>query len=141
MCDSQSVLVKLKTLFEQFGDTYLVPVFRMPTKAHEQTAAVIDGKSIADDIRSRIGSEVRRMKESIGMVPGLGVIMVGQRRDSETYVRNKMMACEEVGIKSNVAHLPEHCTKDQLLKALSKFDVDPTVHGILVQLPLPQVIS
>ncbi|PRQ42589.1 putative methylenetetrahydrofolate dehydrogenase (NADP(+)), Methenyltetrahydrofolate cyclohydrolase [Rosa chinensis] len=106
--------------------------------SHEQTAAVIDGKSIADDIRSRIGSEVRRMKESIGMVPGLGVIMVGQRKDSETYVRNKMMACEEVGIKSNVAHLPEHCTKDQLLKALSKFDVDPSVHGILVQLPLPQ---
>lgn len=139
ICDSV-----LRTLFKPFdfsSDIYLGPCFLMPTIAREQTAAIIDGKSIADQIRSNIGSEVRRMKESIGMVPGLGVIMVGQRKDSETYVRNKMMACEEVGMKSYIAQLPDHCTKDQLLKALSKFDVDPSVHGILVQLPLPQVIS
>lgn len=109
--------------------------------ANEERAAVIDGKSIADEIRSRIGSEVRRMKECIGMVPGLAVIVVGHRRDSQTYVRNKVMACEEVGMKSVVAQLPEDCTKDRLLGALSSFDVDPSVHGILVQLPLPQVIS
>ncbi|XP_009370849.1 bifunctional protein FolD 1, mitochondrial [Pyrus x bretschneideri] len=106
--------------------------------SNEQQAAVIDGKSMADEIRSRIGSEVRRMKKSIGMVPGLAVIVVGHRRDSQTYVRNKVMACEEVGIKSMVTQLPEECTKDQLLGALSCFDVDPSVHGILVQLPLPQ---
>ncbi|CAL9003101.1 unnamed protein product [Prunus brigantina] len=108
------------------------------SSSNEQTATIIDGKFIADEIRTRIGSEVRRMKEGIGMVPGLAVIVVGHRRDSQTYVRNKMMACAEVGIKSMVAQLPEDCTKDQLLGALSSFDADPSVHGILVQLPLPQ---
>ncbi|CAB4315444.1 unnamed protein product [Prunus armeniaca] len=108
------------------------------SSSNEQAATIIDGKFIADEIRTRIGGEVRRMKEGIGMVPGLAVIVVGHRRDSQSYVRNKMMACAEVGIKSMVAQLPEDCTKDQVLGALSSFDADPSVHGILVQLPLPQ---
>ncbi|KAK9290912.1 hypothetical protein L1049_009091 [Liquidambar formosana] len=105
---------------------------------NEQTAAVIDGKSIAEEIRLRIASEVSRMKKSIGQVPGLAVILVGQRKDSQTYVRNKIKACEEAGIKSVMTELPDDCTEDEVLCALSSFNENPSVHGILVQLPLPQ---
>ncbi|KAJ9185505.1 hypothetical protein P3X46_005135 [Hevea brasiliensis] len=114
---------------------------RPPTSlncSNEQDAVVIDGKLIAEDIRSTIATEVRRMKESIGKVPGLAVILVGQRRDSQTYVRNKIKACEEAGIKSLFHELPEDCPEDAVLSVVSSFNEDPTIHGILVQLPLPQ---
>lgn len=111
------------------------------TTANEQNAAIIDGKSMAEEIMSRIAFEVKRMKESIGKVPGLAVIMVGQRRDSQTYVRNKIKACGEAGIMSMMTELPYDCKEDEVLNALSRFNEDPSVHGILVQLPLPQVIS
>ncbi|TYH62738.1 hypothetical protein ES332_D07G140500v1 [Gossypium tomentosum] len=78
------------------------------------------------------------MKESIGKVPGLAVILVGQRRDSLTYVRNKIKACEEAGIKSVVAEFPDSCAEEDIMTSLSKFNEDPSVHGILVQLPLPE---
>lgn len=106
-----------------------------------QTAAMIDGKLIAEGIRSRIASEVRRMKDSIDRIPGLAVIMVGQRKDSQTYVRNKMTACEEAGIKSVLAELPNDCSEDDILKALLSFENDPSIHGILVQLPLPNHLN
>lgn len=102
---------------------------------------MIDGKLIAEEIRSTIAAEVSRMKESIGKVPGLAVIVVGDRRDSLAYVRNKVKACEEAGIKSLVTHLPHDSTQDAIINALSNFNQDPSVHGILVQLPLPQVIT
>lgn len=103
-----------------------------------QTATIIDGKSIAEEIRSSIAKEVRRMKESIGKVPGLAVILVGKRRDSQTYVRNKIKACEEVGIKSIVTEFADGCTEDEVLNALSNYNQDLSIHGVLVQLPLPQ---
>ncbi|KAF4354448.1 hypothetical protein F8388_018408 [Cannabis sativa] len=106
--------------------------------ANEQTAAVINGQLMADEIRSKIACEVRRMEDSIGNVPGLAVIMVGERRDSQTYVRNKILACEEVGMVSTVTALPNDCTEHELLSAVASFNVDPSVHGVLVQLPLPQ---
>ncbi|KAE8674061.1 Bifunctional protein FolD 1 [Hibiscus syriacus] len=99
---------------------------------------VIDGKSIAEEIRSRVGVDVKRMKESIGKVPGLAVILIGQRRDSLTYVRNKIKACEEAGIKSVLAELPDCCAEEDVMTALLKFNEDPSIHGILVQLPLPE---
>lgn len=109
--------------------------------ANEHRAVEINGRLIAEEIRSGIASEVKRMKESIGKVPGLSVVMVGQRRDSQTYVRNKIKACEDVGIISTITQLPGDCTEEQVVNALSRFNVDPSIHGILVQLPLPQVIS
>lgn len=81
------------------------------------------------------------MKESIGKVPGLAVILAGQRRDSQTYVHNKIKACEEAGIKSIVTEFPDDCTENEVLDALSNFNEDKSIHGVLVQLPLPQVIS
>lgn len=80
------------------------------------------------------------MEERINKVPGLAVVLVGQRRDSQTYVRNKTKACEEVGIRSWMAELPADCREEDVLKIISNFNQDQSIHGILVQLPLPQVI-
>ncbi|XP_007051872.2 PREDICTED: bifunctional protein FolD 4, chloroplastic [Theobroma cacao] len=105
--------------------------------ATEQSAKVIDGKSVAKQIREEISAEVLKMKDAIGVVPGLAVILVGDRKDSATYVRNKKKACESVGINSFEVHLPEDASEQEVLKSISDFNDDPSVHGILVQLPLP----
>lgn len=105
---------------------------------NEQTAMVLDGKLMSTEIRSKIADQVRQMKKCLGKVPGLAVILVGQRKDSLTYVRNKIIACEEVGIKSLVTELPTDCADADVQNAVMRFNKDPSVHGILVQLPLPQ---
>ncbi|KAK2399503.1 Amino acid dehydrogenase family protein [Trifolium repens] len=105
---------------------------------NEQTPMVIDGKLMATEIRSKIADQVRQMKKCLGKVPGLAVILVGQRRDSLTYVHNKIIACEEVGMKSVVTELPTDCADDDVQNAVMRFNKDPSIHGILVQLPLPQ---
>ncbi|KAK8937919.1 hypothetical protein KSP40_PGU006671 [Platanthera guangdongensis] len=88
-----------------------------------------------------IANEVARIKDSASIVPGLAVILVGSRKDSQTYVRNKRKACEEVGIASFEASLPEDCTEEEVIKHISDFNSNPSVHGILVQLPLPRHIN
>lgn len=103
----------------------------------ESSCEVIDGKKVAKEIRDEISAEVSRMKESIGVVPGLAVILVGDRKDSATYVRNKKKACEGVGICSYEVCLPEDTTEEEVFNHISRFNDDPSVHGILVQLPLP----
>ncbi|KAM3274852.1 hypothetical protein ACQJBY_043698 [Aegilops geniculata] len=105
---------------------------------YESTATIIDGKSIAEDIRLQIAEEVLQMKNAVGHVPGLAVVLVGDRKDSQSYVRFKVKGCEEVGIKSLLAELPRNCTEDEVVDSVSRFNDDPSVHGVLVQLPLPQ---
>lgn len=105
----------------------------------DTSAKIIDGKSVAKQIRDEIAGEIARMKDAIGIVPGLAVILVGARKDSQTYVRNKKKACEAVGINSYEAHLPEDSTEEEVLRHISVFNEDPSIHGILVQLPLPRV--
>ena len=83
--------------------------------AMDSSAKVIDGKSVAKQIRDEITAEVSRMRESIGVIPGLAVILVGDRKDSATYVRNKKKACESVGINSLEANLPEDSTEEEVL--------------------------
>ncbi|XP_020584446.1 bifunctional protein FolD 4, chloroplastic-like [Phalaenopsis equestris] len=107
----------------------------------EPSSTIIDGKLIAKKIRDEIASEVARIKDSTGIVPGLAVILVGSRKDSQTYVRNKKKACEEVGIASFEVSLPEDCTEEDVIKHISDFNNNPSVHAILVQLPLPQHIN
>ena len=107
----------------------------------ESSAKVIDGKAVAEQIRDEITEEVSRMKDEIGVVPGLAVILVGDRKDSATYVRNKKKACDSVGITSFEACLPEDSSEHEVLKFISGYNDDPSVHGILVQLPLPSVCS
>lgn len=104
-----------------------------------QKAAIIDGKAIADQIRKEITAEVSKMKESVGNVPGLAVILVGARKDSSTYVRNKKRACAEVGILSFDVTLPEDVSQEEVVARVKEFNDNPAVHGILVQLPLPKV--
>lgn len=105
--------------------------------ATESLAKVIDGKAVAKQIREEIGVEIARMKEAIGIVPGLAVILVGERKDSATYVRNKKKACDSVGINSFEVRLPENSTEQEVLNSITRFNEDPSIHGILVQLPLP----
>ncbi|KAL8214847.1 hypothetical protein R6Q57_004296 [Mikania cordata] len=109
--------------------------------ASEHIAKVIDGKQIAEKIISKVAIEVTRMKKAIGEVPGLGVILVGEKKDSQIYVRNKIKACEEAGIKFKLTKFSDNCTEDEVCEAIMRFNVDPSFHGILVQLPLPQHLN
>lgn len=105
----------------------------------KRRATVIDGEAEAKKIRDDISAEVSRMKESLGVVPGLAVIHVGERDESATYVRKKEEACKLVGISSYVVRLPSESSEDEVLNYILGFNSDPSVHGILVQLPLPSV--
>ncbi|XP_024969563.1 bifunctional protein FolD 1, mitochondrial-like isoform X2 [Cynara cardunculus var. scolymus] len=108
---------------------------------NEHAAADIDGKLIANDIKATVATEIRHMKSSIRKVPGLGVILVGKRKDSFSFVSIKKKACEEVGIASVVVELPEDSTEHEVLAVVSLLNRKESVHGILVQLPLPNHLS
>ena len=105
-------------------------------------ASIIDGKAIAAAVRGEIKEEVAELKEKFGgKVPGLAVVLVGERKDSQTYVRNKKKACDEVGIVSYGTDLPDTATEEEVLKVVEDYNADDRVHGILVQLPLPKHIN
>jgi len=105
------------------------------------SAALIDGKAIAATVRGEIREEVERMQAEYGRVPGLATVLVGQRKDSETYVRMKKRACAEAGIASFGHELPEDVSQDALLEVVQALNKREDVHGILVQLPLPDHID
>ncbi|PRQ45984.1 putative methylenetetrahydrofolate dehydrogenase (NADP(+)), Methenyltetrahydrofolate cyclohydrolase [Rosa chinensis] len=101
-------------------------------------AEIMSGKPIAKDIRSRVAAEICRMKAATGRLPGLAVVLVGNRKDSHTYVHLKLKACNQVGIVTSIVQLPQDCTEARLIDVVSSFNRNPSVHGITVQLPLPQ---
>ncbi|HEY80257.1 MAG TPA: bifunctional methylenetetrahydrofolate dehydrogenase/methenyltetrahydrofolate cyclohydrolase FolD [Anaerolineae bacterium] len=105
------------------------------------TAQIIDGKAIAATIRSEIADEVAKIKESFGVVPGLATVLVGDRKDSQTYVRMKKKACAEVGITSFGYDLPGDVSQEELLQLVRELNANPDIDGILVQLPLPDHID
>ncbi len=105
------------------------------------TAQIIDGKAIAATIRDEIAAEAEVMKAQYGKVPGLATVLVGERKDSQTYVRMKKKACAEVGITSFGHDLPADISQEELLKIVRDLNANPEVHGILVQLPLPEHID
>ncbi|GAQ78564.1 Methylenetetrahydrofolate dehydrogenase [Klebsormidium nitens] len=107
----------------------------------EKVAKIIDGIAIAKDIRLEITSDVQKMKEVYGKVPGLAVIIVGERKDSQTYVRMKRRMCAEVGFVSFDKDMPGDASEEEVLQAVKAFNEDSAVHGILVQLPLPKHID
>eukprot|EP00883_Tetradesmus_obliquus_P011433 jgi/Sobl393_1/420/SZX59733.1 len=107
-----------------------------PTKA-----GLIDGKKIAEDIRKEIAAEVQQLQKAAGRAPGLAVVLVGARKDSETYVRSKKKACAEVGFESFGTDLAEDVSQEELLRVVAQYNADPKVDGILVQLPLPKHIN
>ena len=99
---------------------------------------IIDGKAIAATIREEIKVEVAELKAKYGKAPGLAVVIVGNRPDSQTYVRMKRKACDEAGIVSFHKEMPENCSEEDVLQVVRDFNADPDCHGILVQLPLPK---
>lgn len=100
-------------------------------------AKLIDGKAIAAELREDMKQHVKARRLNGQSVPGLAVIMVGSDPASSVYVRNKRNACEEVGINSFAHDLPETTTQQELIELIDKLNDDDQIHGILVQLPLP----
>ncbi|KAF2817461.1 putative C1 tetrahydrofolate synthase [Mytilinidion resinicola] len=106
------------------------------------TATKIDGKAIAQSIRTRLGAEIQKRQETNPRYkPSLRIVQVGTREDSSTYVKMKLKAAEEANIECKLASFPEDTSEAELLQQLTEFNNDPTIHGILVQLPLPKHIS
>ncbi len=101
------------------------------------TATIIDGKQVAADIRAELKAEVASLKAK-GIVPGLGVILVGDDPASNSYVTAKERTCEELGIYSDDNRLPAETSQDELMALIGKMNADPKINGILVQLPLPK---
>lgn len=101
-------------------------------------ARIIDGKAISAQVREEIAHKVIIYNERTGKRPGLAVVIVGENPASQVYVRNKKKACEQVGFNSWVYELPESTTQDDLNALVDKLNDDENVHGILVQLPLPE---
>ena len=104
-------------------------------------AKLIDGKLVSSKIRLEISQETAEFIQKTGIQPHLVVIIVGNDAASMTYVKNKKKACEDVGFKSTVIELPEETPEVDLLEQIKKLNEDLTVHGILVQLPLPKHID
>jgi 5,10-methylene-tetrahydrofolate dehydrogenase/methenyl tetrahydrofolate cyclohydrolase len=111
------------------------------TSSNTDESNLIDGKQIAADIRREIKQAVDIMVAGGEMIPGLAVILVGSRRDSQTYVNMKKKACAEAGIHSTGYDFDETVTEDELLHTISTLNNDDTIHGILIQLPLPQHLN
>ena len=101
------------------------------------SARVIDGRAVAQELRAEEAVRVARLRAA-GITPGLAVVIVGENAASKVYVRNKTLACEAIGIHSQVHALDESTTQAQLVAFVRRLNADPAVHGILVQLPLPK---
>lgn len=101
-------------------------------------ARIIDGREISRQVRNEIAAEVAEHKKKYGLAPGLAVIIVGSDPASSVYVRNKRRACEEVGFHSEVYELEQDTEQAELISLIDRLNADGSVHGILVQLPLPK---
>ena len=104
------------------------------------SATIIDGKAIAAQIRGEVAEKVSALKAK-GITPCLAVILVGENPASVSYVTGKQKALAEVGMADRSLHLPESTTEEELLKIIDDLNKDTAVHGILVQLPLPEHIN
>lgn len=103
-------------------------------------AQIIDGKAIAAQVRGEVAEKVSELKAK-GITPCLAVILVGENPASVSYVTGKQKALAEVGMADRSMHLPESTSEDELLKIIDELNNDDSVHGILVQLPLPKHIN
>lgn len=105
------------------------------------TARIIDGRIVARKLRAEYRVRVQALKSTRGITPGLAVILLGDNHASQLYVRNKIRACEELGLRSRLVGLPADVSEAQLLEHIRQLNDDPSTHGILVQLPLPPHIA
>jgi len=102
---------------------------------------LIDGKKVSQQIRQEIAQEVGKMVQNGQKRPHLAAVLVGHDGGSETYVANKVKACEECGFKSTLKRFEDDITEDELLKVVDELNNDPDIDGFIVQLPLPKHIS
>ena len=100
------------------------------------TAQIIDGKLISQTVRQEVAARVKARKDAGLRAPGLAVVLVGQDPASQIYVGSKRKACEEVGFVSKSFDLPPTASEEELLLLIDELNLDPTIDGILVQLPL-----
>jgi methylenetetrahydrofolate dehydrogenase (NADP+)/methenyltetrahydrofolate cyclohydrolase len=104
----------------------------------EKTMSIImDGKTIAQDIRNHVKAQTARLTEETGIVPGLAVILVGEDPASKVYVKRKENACKEAGFISRQYSLPQDATRESVIALIRELNQDNSIHGILLQLPLP----
>ena len=101
---------------------------------------IIDGNALAKKIRLEIASRTAALVKK-GIKPGLAVLLVGEDPASQVYVRNKVKACEEAGMHSLLERLPANLSEAALIKRIHELNLDPSIHGILVQLPLPKHLN
>jgi methylenetetrahydrofolate dehydrogenase (NADP+)/methenyltetrahydrofolate cyclohydrolase len=105
------------------------------------TARIIDGKAMAAQIREEVKDEVAELTAKYGTPPGLEVILIGDNPASAIYVRNKGRACDNVGIRSETHHLPSTVSTEEVLDLIDRLNADETVHGLFVQLPVPDQVD
>jgi methylenetetrahydrofolate dehydrogenase (NADP+)/methenyltetrahydrofolate cyclohydrolase len=105
------------------------------------SATIIDGKTIAADLRATVKAETQRLHAAHGIVPGLAVVLIGDDPASQSYVASKSRAVAEVGMRPFDHHLPAGVSEAELVSLVQKLNADPAVHGVLVQMPLPPQIS
>ncbi|MFT6557834.1 bifunctional methylenetetrahydrofolate dehydrogenase/methenyltetrahydrofolate cyclohydrolase FolD [Sneathiella sp.] len=105
------------------------------------TAEIIDGKLFAEKVRAKVARQTEYLKENAGLTPGLAVVLVGEDPASHVYVRNKNKATIEAGMKSEEIRLPETTSQEEVLAVVHRLNDDPDIHGILVQLPLPDQVD
>ena len=105
------------------------------------TAKIIDGKAIAADLRGKVADAVHRLSRDRGITPGLAVVLVGNNPASQSYVASKIKMTAGSGMRSFDQRLPKETSEAELLALIARLNVDPNVHGILVQLPLPAQID
>src|SRR3977135_1233499 len=105
------------------------------------TARIIDGKLIASELRARVAGEVARVQRDNAITPGLAVVLVGSDPASQVYVRSKHKQTQEAGMASFAHVLPADVAQSDLLALIGELNRDSSVHGILVQLPLPKSLD
>jgi methylenetetrahydrofolate dehydrogenase (NADP+)/methenyltetrahydrofolate cyclohydrolase len=105
------------------------------------SATIIDGKAIAARIRSEVRDATALFRKERGIVPGLAFILAGDNPASQVYVKSKGKACDEMGFHSVTEYLPSQSAEADILALIRRFNIDASIHGILVQLPLPPHIS
>jgi methylenetetrahydrofolate dehydrogenase (NADP+)/methenyltetrahydrofolate cyclohydrolase len=104
-------------------------------------AVIIDGKKIAQDIRQEVKEEATRLRVKTGTAPGLGVILVGDDPASKIYLRHKENACKDAGFLSREFRFPHDSSENEVLATIQELNHDASIHGILVQLPLPRHLA
>jgi methylenetetrahydrofolate dehydrogenase (NADP+)/methenyltetrahydrofolate cyclohydrolase len=117
---------------------FVVKIICFPGKA--MSATILDGNKIAAQIRAEVAEDVRKLNGA-GLHPGLAVILAGHNPASEIYVRNKVKACEQVGVHGETLTPPDSVTTEELLQMVERLNQRPEIDGILVQLPLPAQVD